>query len=87
MQSGFINGLKMLIYSHVNCAFSSIYALSRTHLRDFNKLFRDHSTLLSVYDFVAMCIKHSLTAIAYVFRPVSVLNRRTKTPKIRLQRI
>ncbi len=30
-----INRFEMLIYSHVNCAFSSIYALSRTHLRGF----------------------------------------------------
>ncbi len=32
---GVINRFKMLIYSHVNCAFSPIYALSRTHLRNF----------------------------------------------------
>jgi hypothetical protein len=32
---GVINRFKMLIYSRVNGAFSPIYALSRTHLRDF----------------------------------------------------
>jgi hypothetical protein len=30
-----INRIEMLIYSRVNCAFSPIYALSRTHLRNF----------------------------------------------------
>jgi hypothetical protein len=29
----------MLIYSHVNYAFSPIYALSHTHLRGFNNSF------------------------------------------------
>ena len=32
---GVINRFEMLIYSDVNCAFSTIYALSRTHLRGF----------------------------------------------------
>jgi hypothetical protein len=32
---GVINRFEMLIYSHVNYAFSPIYALSRTHLRGF----------------------------------------------------
>jgi hypothetical protein len=32
---GVINRFEMLIYSRVNCAFSPIYALSRTHLRNF----------------------------------------------------
>ena len=32
---GVINRFKMLIYARVNCAFSPIYALSRTHLRGF----------------------------------------------------
>jgi hypothetical protein len=31
---GVINRLEMLIYSRVNGAFSPIYALSRTHLRN-----------------------------------------------------
>jgi hypothetical protein len=41
---GVMNRLEMLIYSHVNCAFSQIYALSRAHLKNFktaSKLYCD----------------------------------------------
>ncbi len=37
---GVTNRFKMLIYTHVNCAFSQIYALSRTHLRDFRRAYK-----------------------------------------------
>jgi uncharacterized membrane protein len=38
----------MLIYSRVNCAFSPIYALSRTHLRDFKTAFMRFFTFLTI---------------------------------------
>jgi hypothetical protein len=37
---GVTNRLEMLIYSCVNCAFSPIYALSRTHPRNLKQLLR-----------------------------------------------
>jgi hypothetical protein len=46
---GVINWLEMLIYSCVNCAFSPIYALSRTHLMNFktasNRMDKERYTL------------------------------------------
>ncbi len=36
-----VHAFKMLIYAHVNCAFSPIYALPRTYLRNFKTALKD----------------------------------------------